>query len=64
MQEIVFLPSDTLQERAEKTVLIYAGSVQLRNELKRLKVDYSKVQKGAKVIYFLKHPTFKTSVTL
>lgn len=58
MGNITFEPTDSLQETAKKTVLIYAGSPNLKKEMKKLKVEYSKVVRGASTIYVVRHKSF------
>lgn len=54
LENIVFEDIDSPQDIARKTVLLYAGSPALKNELKKLKIDYTKDQKGVFVEYYLK----------
>lgn len=65
MTDIIFLKEDTLKEKAEKTVQIWAGTDNLRKELAKLNVTYSKVNKGVYVTYVLRNKEFgKTIVKL
>jgi len=51
---IIFENIDTPKETAIKTTQIFAGSDNLKKELKKLKVDYTKVYRGVKVVYILR----------
>jgi hypothetical protein len=55
---IVFSNDDTLQQEATKTVHLYSGTHKLKSEMKRLKIEYVKVNKGAFITYVLRHKTF------
>jgi hypothetical protein len=55
---IVFSKDDTLQIEATKTVHLYSGTHKLKSEMQRLKINYTKVNKGAFVTYVLRHKTF------
>ena len=55
---IVFSDDDTLQQEATKTVHLFAGSHELKNRLKRLKISYTKVERGAFTSYVLRHKNF------
>jgi len=55
IDKIVFEKEDNEKEIAIKTVLIYAGSNELKNELRKKGItNYSKVCKGAKTSYILR----------
>lgn len=56
--EIVINDNDTLKDKATKTVYLFAGSPELKNQMKRLKVDYTKVQRGFNTLYVLRHKKF------
>lgn len=58
MGNIVIEETDSLKDKAIKTVHIFAGSNELKNQMKRLKVNYSKVQRGAIVLFVLRHQSF------
>lgn len=58
MGNITFEPTDSLQETAKKTVLIYAGSPNLKKEMEKLKVDYNKVMRGVNTIFVLRAKEF------
>lgn len=65
MGEIVFLQEDTAQQTAVKTVHLWAGTDNLRKELTKLGVSYTKVNKGVFVTYVLRSNKFdKTIVKL
>lgn len=55
---ITFETTDSLKDTAVKTLQIYAGSSALKNEMKKLGVDYVKTQRGLFIIYILRHPEF------
>lgn len=55
---IIFSDDDTLQIEATKTVHLYSGTHKLKSEMKRLKIEYTKVNKGAFVTYVLRNKTF------
>ena len=57
---IFFEQTDTLQQTAIKTALIFAGSVSLTKELKKIGVTHTKVEKGGFVYYVLRSPKFET----
>lgn len=58
MQEIIIEETDSLQKVAEKTVLLHAGSNALKEEMKKLGVDYTKVVRGLLTFYSLRHKSF------
>jgi hypothetical protein len=65
IEDITFENIDTPKDTAIKTALIYAGSTELKNQMKRLKVNYTKVQRGFKTIYVLRSKDFeRTEVIL
>jgi hypothetical protein len=65
IQDIIFEDCDTLKETATKTALIYAGSSELKKEMQKLGINYSKVERGAFTYYVLRHKDFgKTTVKL
>ncbi len=64
IENIVFEPTDTLEQKATKTALIFAGSTELTKQLARLKVTHTKIARGFKTIYVLRHKDFKIEVTL
>jgi hypothetical protein len=58
IDSIVFDDNDTLEQKATKTVLLNAGNNDLKKQMERLKINYSKVQRGFKTIYVLRHKDF------
>jgi hypothetical protein len=67
IENITFESSDTFEQTAIKTVLLNAGSSNLKKQMERLKINYSKIERGRKIIYVLRHKDFineKVEVTL
>jgi len=65
IENITFENIDTPKDMAIKTALIFAGSMELKRQMKRLKVEYTKVQRGFKTIYVLRSKDFeRTEVIL
>ena len=61
IENITFENIDTPKE----TALIFAGSTELKKQMQRLKVNYTKVQRGFKTIYVLRSKDFgRVEVTL
>lgn len=58
IDSIVFDDNDTLEQQATKTALIYAGSTELTKQLAKLKVTHTKIARGFKTIYVLRHKDF------
>lgn len=58
IDSIVFDDNDTLEQQATKTALIYAGSTELTKQLAKLKVTHTKVTRGLKTIFILRHKDF------
>ena len=58
IENIIFEETDTLEQQATKTVLLNAGNNDLKKQMERLKINYSKVQRGFKTIYVLRHKDF------
>lgn len=54
LDNITFENIDSPQDIAKKTVLIFAGSSELKTKMRKLKINYSKVDKGLKVRYILR----------
>lgn len=54
IENIVFENDDTLQQTLTKIVQINAGSHNLKTELKKYKIDYVKVCRGAFTTYVLR----------
>ena len=64
-ENIVFENIDTPKEIAIKTALIFAGSTELKKQMSRLNVEYTKVQRGFKTVYVLRSKSFgRVEVTL
>jgi len=64
IDSIVFDDNDTLEQKATKTALIFAGSTELTKQLAKLKVTHTKIARGFKTIYVLRHKDFKIEVIL
>ena len=58
IDSIVFDDNDTLEQKATKTALIFAGSTELTKQLAKLKVTHTKVTRGFKTIFVLRHKDF------
>ena len=58
IENIIFEETDTLEQKATKTALIYAGSTELTKQLAKLKVTHTKVTRGFKTIFVLRHKDF------
>ena len=58
IDSIVFDDNDTLEQQATKTALIFAGSTELTKQLAKLKVTHTKVERGFKTIFVLRHKDF------
>ena len=58
IDSIVFDDNDTLEQKATKTALIYAGSTELTKQLAKLKVTHTKIARGFKTIFVLRHKDF------
>ena len=54
IENIIFEESDNAQQIAEKTCLLYAGTTELTNQLKKLGITHTKVNRGAKTIFVLR----------
>lgn len=54
IENIIFETIDTPKETAIKTALIFAGSTELKKQMNRLKVNYTKIVKGARTSYILR----------
>lgn len=59
MGNIIFEDSDTLKETAIKTVLIFAGSNELKNQMQKLGINYTKVQRRFNTVFVLRHKDFE-----
>lgn len=58
MGNIVFETEDTLQQTAEKTVLLFCGTNELKNQMSKLGVSYVKTQRGFNTLYIIRHSSF------
>lgn len=58
IENITFENIDSPKDIAVKTCLIFAGSTELKNQLKKLKVTHTKVTKGALTKYVLRSKDF------
>ena len=58
IDSIVFDDNDTLEQKATKTALLYSGSTELTKQLAKLKVTHTKIARGFKTIYVLRHKDF------
>ena len=56
IENITFEDSDNFDQVATKTVLIYAGTSELKMQMQKLKIDYSKISKGNKQRFVLRSP--------
>lgn len=65
IDNITFEDTDTLKEKLIKTVNIFAGSPALAQEMKVLKTNYVKVQRGLKTVFVLRNKSIgRLEVTL
>ena len=48
IENIIFEENDNFDTIAKKTVLIYAGTSELAEQMKKLNINYSKSPKGQK----------------
>ena len=58
IENIIFEDTDNFEQKATKTALLYSGSTELKKQMERLKVSYTKVERGFKTIYVLRHKDF------
>lgn len=58
IENIIFEETDNFEQIAIKTVLLNAGNSDLKKQMERLKINYSKVERGSKTIYVLRHKDF------
>ena len=58
IENIIFEEPLTFEQEAIKKVLENAGSINLKKEMERLKINYSKVERGFKTIFVLRHKDF------
>ena len=54
IENIIFEETDSVQEVAIKTCLLYAGTTELTNQLKKLGITHTKVQRNFKTIFVLR----------
>lgn len=59
IDNIVFDDNDTFEQIATKTVLLNAGTSELKTQMEKLKINYSKVVKNDRVQFILRHKDFK-----
>lgn len=52
--EIIFEEADNLTDTARKTVYLWCGTSELKKELNKLGISYTKVHRGFKNIYVLR----------
>ena len=65
LENIVFEQEDTLQEKATKIVYLFAGTSDLKSQMQKLCINYTKVERQLKVMYILRHNSFgRVVVTL
>jgi len=55
---IFFEENDTLKEKATKTALLFAGTTELKKQMERLKVEYTKIERGGAVFFALRHKSW------
>ena len=60
IENIVIEETDNFEQIAIKTVLLNAGTSELKTQMNKLKINYSKVMKGNKVTFVLRHKDFKS----
>ena len=59
IDSIVFDDNDNFEQIATKTVLLNAGTSELKTQMNKLKINYSKVMKGNRVTFVLRHKDFE-----
>lgn len=59
IDNIIFDETDNFEQIATKTVFLNAGTSELKTQMNKLKINYSKVMKGNKVTFVLRHKDFK-----
>jgi hypothetical protein len=55
---IFFEKEDTLQQTAVKTAMYYAGTTELKKQMERLGVEYTKIERGGAVFFALRHKSW------
>lgn len=58
IENIIITEKKTFEEDVIDKVLKNAGSINLKVEMERLKINYSKVERGFKTIFVLRHKDF------
>lgn len=58
IENIIFEETDNFEQIAVKTVFLNAGTSELKTQMEKLKINYSKVMKGNKVTFVLRHKDF------
>jgi hypothetical protein len=59
---ITFEETDTLEQKAKKCVLLFAGGSELKKQMDKMKINYTRVEKGLKVMFILRHSSFGRAV--
>ena len=59
IENIVIEETDNFEQIATKTVLLNAGTSELKTQMNKLKINYSKVMKGNRVTFVLRHKDFE-----
>ena len=58
IDSIIFDETDNFEQIATKTVLLNAGTSELKTQMQKLKINYSKVVKNDRVQFILRHQDF------
>ena len=59
IDNIIFDETDNFEQIAIKTVLLNAGTSELKTQMNKLKINYSKVVKNDRVQFVLRHKDFE-----
>ena len=59
IENIIFEDTDNFEQIAIKTILLNAGTSELKKQMEKLKINYSKVVKNNKVQFVLRHKDFE-----
>ena len=59
IDSIVFDDNDTFEQIATKTVLLNAGTSELKTQMQKLKINYLKIVKNDRVQFILRHKDLK-----
>ena len=59
IDNIIFDETDNFEQIATKTVLLNAGTSELKTQMQKLKINYSKVVKNDRVQFVVRHKDFK-----